>query len=36
MVNVLPVLYHCVEPWASYKLVLLGIHTHAVADILCR
>ena len=30
------VLYRSVGLRASYKLVLLGIHTHAVADILCR
>lgn len=30
------VLYRSVRLRASYKLVLLGIHTHAVADILCR
>ena len=36
MANVKRVPYHSVGLRASYKLVLLGIHTHAVADILCR
>jgi len=35
MINVLLVLYHPHEPAASYKLVLLGIHAHSVADVLC-
>jgi hypothetical protein len=32
--NVKHALYRCHRPRASYTLVLLGIHTHAVEDIL--